>query len=37
MYGKKRLEESRANIRRDLDNFLSIVNKILQKDRLFHV
>lgn len=37
MYSKKRLEESRANMRRDLDNFLSIVDEILQKDRLFHV
>lgn len=36
MYGKKRLEESRAHMRRDLDVILSIVDEILQKDRLFH-
>lgn len=36
MYGKKRLEESRAHMRRDLDIILSIVDEILQKDQLFH-
>ena len=35
MYSVKRLEESRDNMRRDLDVVLAIVDEILEKDRLF--
>lgn len=35
MYGKKQLEDARANMRRDLNTILSIVDEILEKDKLF--
>lgn len=36
LYSKKQLDNHRANMRRDLDLFLSVADEILQKDRLFH-
>lgn len=35
MYNKKRLEASRASMRRDRDIILAIIDEILEKDRLF--
>lgn len=35
MYNQKRLEETRQNMRNDLNTILSIIDEILKKDRLF--
>lgn len=35
MYNKKRLEDARAKMRRDMDIILSIIDEVLEKEKLF--